>query len=111
MEIFLLLTRNKIRVINKKMSNITLSAQKGTKELIIQKYKTFQNNRIKARLLDNHRKIIGRKSSVVVMCNCDSSRNPQVDLEARLPLPFKCRKNLQKKMMEMNFFRKKICKV
>ena len=31
------------------------------------------------------------------MCNRNSSRNPKVDLEARLPLPFKCRKTFVEK--------------
>ena len=93
------------------MSNIALSSQKGIKELIIRKDKTFQNDKIKARLLDNHRRIIGRKSSVVVMCNRDSSRNPQVDLEARLPLPFKCRKNFVEKDDREELFSEKNCEV
>ncbi len=97
-------------VINKKMSSIALSAQKGIKDLIIRKDKTFQNN-TQARLLDNHGRIIGRKSSVAVMCNRDSSRNPQVDLEARLPLPFKCRKTFaEKEDGDDLFFGKKFVK-
>ena len=83
-------------VISKKMSNIALSAQKGIKELILRKDKTFQNDKIKARLLDNHGRIIGRKSSVAVICNRNISRNPQIDLEARIPLPFRCRKTFAK---------------
>ena len=83
-------------VISKKMSNIALSAQKGIKELILRKDKTFQNDKIKARLLDNHGRIIGRKSCVEVICNRNISRNPQVDLDARIPLPFRCRKTFAK---------------
>ena len=83
-------------VISKKMSNIALSAQKGIKELILRKDKTFQNDKIKARLLDNHGRIIGRKSSVAVICNRNISRNPQIDLEVRIPLPFRCRKTFAK---------------
>ena len=79
------------------MSNIALSAYIGIKDLIIQKDKSFQSDQIKARLLDNHGRIIGIKSSVAVMCNRSASRNPQVDLEARLPLPLKCRKTFAKK--------------
>lgn len=84
-------------VISKKMSNIALSAQKGIKDLILRKDKSFQNGSSNAKLLDNHGRIIGRKSSVAVICNRDMSRQPQVDLEARIPLPFKCRSTFAKK--------------
>ena len=84
-------------VISKKMSNIALSAQIGIKDLILRKDKTFQNDKIKAKLLDNHSRIIGRKSSVATICNRNVSRQPQVDLEARIPLPFRCRKTFSKK--------------
>ena len=93
------------------MSNITLSAQIGINDLILWKDKTFQNNKIKAKLLDNHSRIIGRKSSVETICNRDVSRQPQVDLEARIPRPFRCCKILQKGMMEMSLFLEKSCKV
>lgn len=98
------LTDGNFLVINKNMSNIALSVQKGFRDLIIWKDKTFQNDKIKARLLDIYGRIIGRKSSIAVMCIHGSSRNPQVDLEAWLPFPFRCQKLLQKRMTEMTFF-------
>ena len=44
------------------------------------------------------------------MCNRDSSRNPQVDLEARLLLPFKCQKAFVEKDDGDKLFSEKIVK-
>ena len=84
-------------VITKKMSEIALSAKKGIKDLIIRKDKSFVEDKTKASLLDNHGKITGRKTTVAQICKRQVTRHPQVELEARLPLPFKCRKAFTKK--------------
>ena len=84
-------------VITRKMSEIALSAKKGTKDLIIRKDKSFLEDKTKASLLDNHGKIIGQKTTVAQICKRQVTRHPQVELEARLPLPFKCRKAFTKK--------------
>ena len=84
-------------VITNKMSEVALNPTLGIKSNIIRKDRSFELDKVKASLLDNHGRVTGRKATIAHICNREVSRDPQINLTARLPLPFKCRKTFARK--------------
>ena len=84
-------------IITKKMSEVALKPTLGIKSSIIRKDRSFELDKVKASLLENHSKVTRRKATIAHIYNCEVSRDPQINLTARLPLPSKCRKTFARK--------------
>ena len=84
-------TNGMFLVLTRQMSDIALNATKGVISTIRKRNPSINlKDKVQKELFNNHSRIIGRRSTVSNICHRDIS-SPNVPLESRIPLPFKCR--------------------
>lgn len=80
--------------LTKNMSDVALYATKGVKGPIAKRNPSLKADPKLLDFFDNHTRMTARRQAVAKIFNREAKKGKKIELEARLPLPFKCHQKI-----------------